>query len=265
MKALLWTVLNALQWLGVALWTALWTSLAIVAVALTRRPHVGLVLARRVWSPVILGIGGVRFELRGGEHVAGGGPFFLACNHQSFIDIPLLFRALPVDLRFVAKRELRNVPFLGWYMAAMGMVFVDRYRLRSGAAGVDAASALLRAGATVLSFPSGTRRRPDEPQGWKAAAFAPAISAQAPVVPVAILGTAGLLSRGARLRPGHAVLWIGEPIPTVGLALDAREEIARRAERAVTEMLAALAINAGEGSVVAASAALDAGRASLPL
>jgi 1-acyl-sn-glycerol-3-phosphate acyltransferase len=261
MKAMLWTVLNALQWLGVALWTALWTSVAIVASALARRPHVGLVLARRVWSPVILKIGRVDYEVRGDERLAGGGPFFLACNHQSFIDIPLLFRALPVNLRFVAKRELRKVPFLGWYMDAMGMVFVDRHSLRSGAAGVDAAAGLLRAGACVLSFPSGTRRRPDEPQGWKPAAFAPAIAAGAPVVPVAILGSEELLSRGARLRPGHATVWVGEPIPTAGLPVGAREQVALRAERAVTDMLAALGAEADSEPV----ATLRSVRATIPL
>lgn len=264
MKAFLWGAVNVLQWLAVALWTTLWTSVAIVASALTRRPHVGLLLARRAWSPVILKIGGVSYELVGGERLAGGGPFFFASNHQSFIDIPLLFRTLPVDLRFVAKRELRSVPFLGWYMAAMGMVFIDRHRLRSGAAGVDAVAALLRAGQSVLSFPSGTRRRPDEPQGWKPAAFAPAIAAGARVVPVAILGTEGLLGRGARLRPGKATLWVGEPIPTIGLTMEAREELARRAESALVEMLSALGASLRH-QADATSAAPHGEHASIPL
>jgi 1-acyl-sn-glycerol-3-phosphate acyltransferase len=237
MKAFLWGALNFLQWLLVAVWTVVWTSVAIVAVALTRRKEVGLALARRIWAPVILEIGFVGVEIRGLERLDPRRHWFFASNHQSFIDIPVLFRLLPFPLRFVAKRELRKVPFMGWYMEAMGMVFVDRQRRTSGAAGIDAVTVLLREGASVLSFPAGTRRRPDEPQGWKAAAFAPALAAGVPVVPVAVLGTQDLLERGFRLRPGHARVAVGQPIETAGLPLTARDEIARRAEAQVVEML----------------------------
>jgi 1-acyl-sn-glycerol-3-phosphate acyltransferase len=241
MKPFLWFVVNTAQWLLVALWTMIWTSIAMVAAAITRHPDIGLALARHAWSRTTLRIGGVRLDVHGREQVAIGRPCLLACNHQSFVDIPVLFRALPVDLRFVAKHELRSVPFLGWYMEAMGMVFVDRRRRRSGAAGVDAVTTLLRTGACVLSFPAGTRRRPDEPQGFKAAAFAPAVAAGVPVVPVALYGERDMLARGWRLRPGLVRVVVCEPIETAGLALDARDDIARRAEAAVTAVLEQLA------------------------
>src|SRR5262245_17665001 len=124
MKPLLWAVTNALQWLFIALWTVIWTSVAMVAATLTRSPRVGLVLARRVWAPPIIKVCGTRLEVVGADRIDPRRAWFFACNHQSFGDIPFLFRALPADLRFVAKRELRDVPFMGWYMESMGMVFV---------------------------------------------------------------------------------------------------------------------------------------------
>ena len=240
MKRLLWAVVNLLQWLFIAFWTVIWTSIAVAAKVVTRRTHWSLAMARRCWAPPINRVCMVDLEVMGAERLDPGRAWFLACNHLSFADIPMLFRGLPVDLRFVAKRELRAVPFMGWYMEAMGMVFVDRKRRKSGAESVDAVTALLRGGASVLSFPAGTRRAPDEPQAWKPAAFAPALAAGVPVVPVAIWGTRELLPPGFGLRPGPARVMVGEPIPTAGLPLEAREEVARQAEAAVTAMLAQL-------------------------
>lgn len=255
MKRLAWAVVNVLQWLFIALWTVMWTPVAVAVCAVTRRPHIGLAMARRIWAPAVMRVSGSRIETIGAAALDPRRPWFLACNHQSFADIPFLFRALPLDLRFVAKREMRAVPFMGWYMEAMGMVFVDRKRKRSGAEGVDAVTALLRAGGSVLSFPAGTRRAPGEPQAFKSAAFAPALAAGVPVVPVAVWGTRELLPPGASLRPGPARVMIGEPIPTAGLPVTARDEIARRAEAAVTAMLAQLSgAAAGESVPIGAGA-----------
>ena len=241
MKRLVWAVVNALQWLLMAVCTVVLTSIAVAATVVTRSTHAGLAMARRCWAPALIRICMVDLEVFGAEKLDPGRAWFLACNHESFADIPMLFSGLPVDLRFVAKRELRSVPFMGWYMEAMGMVFVDRRRRKSGAEGIDAVTALLRAGGSVLSFPAGTRRAPGEGQAFKAAAFAPALLAGVPVVPVAVHGTHALLPPGASLRPGPARVMVGEPIPTAGLPLAARDEVARQAEAAVTAMLAQLA------------------------
>jgi 1-acyl-sn-glycerol-3-phosphate acyltransferase len=218
-------------------------------------PHLGLALARHVWAPPIIRVCGVRLEVHRADRLDPRRAWFLACNHESFGDIPILFGALPVDLRFVAKQELRAVPFLGWYMEAMGMVFVERRRRSSGVASVDATTALLRSGASVVSFPAGTRRRGRERLAFKAAAFAPALAAEIPVVPVAVYGTQILLPPGARLRPGSAHVTVGEPIPTAGLPVTARDEVARRAEASVADMLSQLERVAAAASLGSAALA----------
>jgi 1-acyl-sn-glycerol-3-phosphate acyltransferase len=203
-------------------------------------------MARHCWAPPNIRVCMVDLKVIGAERLDRRRAWFLASNHQSFADIPMLFR-LPVNLRFVAKRELRAVPFMGWYMEAMGMVFVDRKRRKSGAEGVDAVTALLRSGASVLSFPAGTRRAPGAAHVWKPAAFAPAIQAGVPVVPIAVWGTREVLPPGFSLRPGPVRIMVGEPIPTAGQSIEARETLARQAEAAVAAMLAQLdAAMAGE-------------------
>jgi 1-acyl-sn-glycerol-3-phosphate acyltransferase len=240
MRAFLSGALNLLRWSFIGAWTVLWTSVAMLLVGVTRRPGIGLAMARRIWAPGAQFATRTRVVAEGAERLTRDRAWFIACNHSSFADIPILFTALPVDLRFVAKQQLRRVPFMGWYMAAMGMVFVDRERRSSAAAGIDAVATVLRQGGAVLSFPAGTRRRPGEPQRFKSAAFAPALLTGTPVVPVAVRGTADRLPPGGRFHPGTCRVRVGEPIPTAGLPVDARDELARRAEAAVEALLAEL-------------------------
>jgi len=82
-------------------------------------------MAKRLWAPPLFRAAGVRLEVSGSEHLDPARACLYAANHQSIFDIPALFVALPVPLRFVARADLRGIPFLGWYMSAMGMVFVS--------------------------------------------------------------------------------------------------------------------------------------------
>jgi 1-acyl-sn-glycerol-3-phosphate acyltransferase len=251
----LWFACNLVQWLFIAAWTVLWTSVAVLLSAITGRRGLGLTMARRIWAPAIVrGAGGRLEAVLGTERLAARRAYFFACNHQSFGDIPVLFWSLPVNVRFVAKQELRGVPFLGWYMQAMGMVFVDRKRKRSGAQSIDAAALLLRQGQSVLSFPGGTRR-PGARQAWKPAALAAALTSGAPIVPVAVHGTSSVLPAGRpRLRPAPIRVMIGEPIETTGLTLADREAVTRQAEEAVQAMLTQLAAEAADAAHAAVRA-----------
>ena len=108
-----------------------WISLALVLLLVTRSRRLPLAMARTIWAPGLLAISMSRVEVLGRERVDFSRPHILVANHRSQIDICALFVAAPVPLHFIVKEELRRVPFLGWYIAAMGMIFVDR-RARVG-------------------------------------------------------------------------------------------------------------------------------------
>jgi 1-acyl-sn-glycerol-3-phosphate acyltransferase len=166
--------------------------------------------------------------------------YFFAANHQSWIDIPALFTALPFPLLFLAKLELGRVPFLGWYMEAMGMVLVDRSDRVESARRVSRIAERLRQGWSVASFPEGSRTRDGRVQRFKRAAFAAAIEAGVPVVPVAVAGAGKVLPPdGFRARAGRIRVVIGTPIPTAGLTRDDRGDLARRVQTEVENLLAA--------------------------
>jgi len=240
----LWLPLNLVQALYTLGWSALWITIALVAAAFAG-PRPALALARRVWAPGLLAGAGARLEVRGLGEIDLARPHLFVANHQSWIDIPALFRALPVPLHFLAKRELAAVPLLGWYIRAMGMVFVDRQDPRHGRATVNRAAALLAAGKSVLSFPEGTRSRDGRLRPFKPGTFGAAIEAGADVVPVAIRGSGDVLPAGGfRVRPGTIAVRFGRPIMLVGEAGASRRELAQAAERAIRE-LSEERVNAG--------------------
>jgi 1-acyl-sn-glycerol-3-phosphate acyltransferase len=230
--------INALRVAAALAWTGGCIMAALVATAFWRRRRPGLELARRVWSPVVLRLAGARLEVEGRERLDPSRAYFFAGNHQSWLDGPALFMALPMPVLFLAKQELARVPFVGRYLASMGMVFVDRAHRQQMGRTVGQTAALLREGWSVLAFPEGTVTPDGRVLPFKTSTFAAAVDAGAPVVPVALVGTGRVLPiDGLRLHPGPIRVSIGEPISTAGLARGDRGELARRVQREVEAMM----------------------------
>jgi len=232
-------VANAFQLAFTLLWSAACITAALAVLALTRRQTAPLAMARRLWAPGLLGGAGARVEAEGAAELDRASAYVFASNHQSMIDIPALFVALPAPLRFVVKAELRSVPFLGWYIAAMGMVFVDRAGQRKAVRSMRRVPEILRAGESVACFPEGTRSRDGTIRPFKGGPFLMAIEAGVPVVPVALIGTGTVLpAEGFRVRPGVIRVRVGRPIPTAGLSASERGELARRVRDEVEHLYA---------------------------
>jgi len=236
---LLWLPVNAIQGLYTVLLTAVGITIALAITLVVRRPGPALWMARRVWAPGLLRGAGARLTVTGLERLDPTRPALLVANHQSWIDIPALFRAVPGPLLFLAKSELAGVPFLGAYIRAMGMVFVDRSNVRRASRSVGRAAELLGQGCFLVSFPEGTRSCDGRPGPFRSGGFGAALESGADVVPVALVGPARVLPRdGFRVRPGRIEVRIGHPIATAGLEPGARAALARRAEAAVRALLA---------------------------
>jgi 1-acyl-sn-glycerol-3-phosphate acyltransferase len=153
------------------------------------------------------------------------------------IEICALFTAVPVPLRFMLKASLGRVPFLGWYTKAMGMVLLRRGDAVDIARQLDRAAALLREGHSLAAFPEGTRSRDGSVRPFKSGTFRAAIEAGVPVVPVAIEGSGRVMPPDSfRIRPGRIRLAFGPAIETEGLGLECRQDLARRARAAVSEL-----------------------------
>jgi len=169
--------------------------------------------AARLWSRLMLAAVGARVDYEGLERLDPRRPYVFIANHQSSVDIWVLLAALPLTVRFVAKRELRNVPVIGWALSASGSIFVDRADRGRAIGSLRGAAERVRAGVSVILFAEGTRSRDGDLLPFKKGPFHVALQAGVPVVPIAICGSGDVLpARSLRVRPGPVFVRLLEPI-----------------------------------------------------
>ncbi len=230
-------LLNAAQAVFLVLWSVLWISLALVLTLLTLNRSVPLAMARRFWAPALIWAAGCTLRVDPLPGIDWDKPHVFVMNHQSMFDIPCAFAALPVNLRFVAKKVLKFVPFLGWYMWLTGMIFVNRSKRSSAVRSLSAAGARVRAGASILAFPEGTRSVDGGILPFKKGAVMLALEAGVPIVPVAIEGSGDALpSGGFRLRPTEVRLKVGTPISTASWSVEQRDQLVSAVREAVSAL-----------------------------
>jgi 1-acyl-sn-glycerol-3-phosphate acyltransferase len=189
------------------------------------------------WARMILKTVGMRVKVEGLEHIHPSQPAIYAANHLSAADIPVLLGCLPVQFRIMAKKELFRYPFLGWHLKRSGQIAIDPGDARASLRSLNHASQSLRKGTPLVVFPEGGRSQTGQLQKFMGGAFYVAIRAQAPVVPIAIVGTYELLPMNSfHVRPGTVQMIIGEPIPTKGLHVRDMDKLADQVREVIAEM-----------------------------
>ena len=161
-------------------------------------------------------------RVTGRDHIARDRSYVFMSNHQSHMDIPVLYASLPVPtLRMVAKTELFGIPILGRAMRAAGFVEVDRGNRGQAVASLRRAQDTLESGVSIWIAPEGSRTRDGRLGALKKGGFHLAVGTRTPIVPVAVSGTYQVLPPGTRsTRKGMPVdVVIGEPISVEGKSL----------------------------------------------
>jgi 1-acyl-sn-glycerol-3-phosphate acyltransferase len=191
--------------------------------------HIGVGLA--------LGLAGIRYRVRGREHIPRNTAVVFCSNHESNVDPPVLFQALHKRLHVLFKAELTRLPVLGAVMVAGGFVPVERDRREASMASIDRAAESIRSGNSFLIFPEGTRSRTSELLPFKKGGFIMAIKAKAPIVPVAVSGGRSAMQKGSWLvRPVMVDVRIGEPVETAGYSLDDRDQLIEVVRERIEEL-----------------------------
>lgn len=228
---------NIFQWLGFCFWSLFWMSSAIIYGTLFRNPNRILGWARNYWASGLVWLARCTLVRHPGFVPEPGKPYIFAMNHQSLFDIVAAFVAIPVNIRFIAKKSLRGIPFLGWYMRAAGMVFIDRKNHSEAVRSLDEACQKIRDGANILVYPEGTRSEDGRVMSLKKGPFVMAIQAGVPIVPVAINGAQHLLRRDSiLLHPARVDIVIGQPIATAGLSHDDRYALMEKVRSSLIDL-----------------------------
>jgi 1-acyl-sn-glycerol-3-phosphate acyltransferase len=182
----------------------------------------------------------IEVRVHGVDAIDWSAPCVVMANHQSYLDVLALYRALPRIFGFVAKKQLFSVPFFGGVMRAVGCVPVDRRKQVEAMSSMSEAARMVAAGSTIAVFPEGTRSDGDRIAPLKKGPFYLAQLAAVPTVPVGIRGTAALMPRrNTGIRGGVIEVYAGSPLPPVPMDdKPAREALIRRVRADLSELAA---------------------------
>lgn len=192
----------------------------------------------RVWARACVAAAGGSLTVRGLENLPDPHTAVYAANHTSYMDIPVVFSSLPFQFRILAKKELWQWPFIGWYLNRSGQIPIDAENPGGALSSLGAGVKALRAGMPLFVFPEGSRTPDGELKEFLAGAAFLAIRAQTPLVPIALSGVYDLLPIHTRhFYPCPMTLAIGKPIPTAGLTMRQADELTNQLRAAIAAML----------------------------
>lgn len=142
-----------------------------------------------------------RIKYSGKENRRKGQRYIIVANHQSMLDIALMYK-LPNVFRWVSKREVLKIPFIGWLLSLHGDVLIKRGSAASAKQMITACRKWLDKGVDIAIFPEGTRAKDGKVHDFKEGAFLLAKMAKTAILPVVLNGSYEVLPpKGMSLKP----------------------------------------------------------------
>ncbi len=173
----------------------------------------------KLWSRIIIRMMLLPVKVEGRENLQKGQSYVFVANHQGAFDIFLIYGYLNRNFKWMMKRSLRQVPFVGAACAAAHHIFVDKRGPSKIRETYDKAHETLQGGMSLVVFPEGARTFTGHMGTFKRGAFMLADDLQLPVVPLTINGSFNVMPR---MRDMKWVLWhplrltIHRPINPIG-------------------------------------------------
>jgi len=191
----------------------------------------------RWWGALALRVAGVRVRLHNVERMQTGAPRIFVSNHVSWFDVWVLAAVLP-RYKFVGKAELFRIPIFGRAARTAGMIAIERENRKSAFESYRVAAERIRAGASVVVFPEGTRGRTYALRPFKKGPFVLAVAAGVPIVPTIVHGTLEVMRRDSfRVRSGVVDIHFLEPIDTDGLTYEDRNRLSHAAWQSMADAM----------------------------
>ena len=219
-----------------------------ILVTLTRDQRRAANLVHR-GARMMLAAAGVPVEILGGEILqqrAKTGPWIFAPNHSSYLDVLVMLAFMPPDVRYVAKGEIRGMPFMGTLAGRSGHFAFDRSDPQARIRQAEEVNTALRKGESVVIFPEGTFTASAGIRPFQLGAFKAAVDTQRPICAVSVRGARQVLRDKTILpRPGHVTLTFSPPIAPNPEAGNDWHEIVRLRD-ATRETIA---LNSGEALI----------------
>lgn len=178
------------------------------------------------WARCIAAVAFMSPTIHNRDVFDSGQSYVIVANHQSAMDIILVYGWLGVDFRWVMKQEVRKIPVMGYACYRIGHVFINRRSTSSALKSLEAAKQKICNGTSVFFFPEGTRSNSSDLLPFKRGAFKMALDLQLPILPVTLIDmNRSLPNRTINLQPANVGMQFHAPIPAAGLSEDDLPEL----------------------------------------
>lgn len=180
-------------------------------------PHVWGYYPGKIWSQLFCYVLLIPVKVVGHPEVLDKTSYVFVANHQGSFDIFLIYGFLGRNFKWMMKKSLRKIPFVGKACESAGHIFVDRSSPKKVLATMRQAESSLKDGVSLVVFPEGARTFTGHMGYFKRGAFQLADELQLEVVPVTIDGSFEILPRtGKWIHRHRMILTIHDPIPPKG-------------------------------------------------
>lgn len=150
-----------------------------------------------IWGRLFCLVFLIPVRVNGRENIEKGRSYVMVSNHQSAYDIFSLYGHIGVKFKWMIKKEILRIPFVGWACKSAGFIFVDRESAVNSAASMKEAKSCLVGGMSLLVFPEGTRTRTGEMGRFKRGSFKIAADLGLQILPITLNGCFDVLPSGA--------------------------------------------------------------------
>lgn len=167
----------------------------------------------RIWGRFICRVLLLPVKVEGTERIDKNQCYIFVANHQSMFDIFLMLGFLGHEFRWMMKKELANIPVVGFACKCAGFICINRTSKRSIAESMNKADNILKEQKSLAMFAEGTRTRDGKVGAFKRGAFKLAEEFGLPIVPISLNGCYEVMPKGryiARFYPMRLV--VHEPI-----------------------------------------------------
>ncbi|MDR1224469.1 MAG: 1-acyl-sn-glycerol-3-phosphate acyltransferase [Tannerella sp.] len=150
-----------------------------------------------LWSRMACALSLCPVTVKGRENIKKGQSYVFVGNHQSAYDIFVIYGFLGAPIKWMMKKTLAKIPFVGYACRMAGFIFVDNSSARSAQKSVIEAERKLKHGRSLVIFPEGARTPDGHLRRFKKGAYQIAVDRQLPIIPITLNGPYKVLCIGS--------------------------------------------------------------------
>ncbi|CCH58605.1 hypothetical protein TBLA_0A08150 [Henningerozyma blattae CBS 6284] len=198
--------------------SALYGTIASIVLNVIGKKHLSQWATARFYYNLVKYVLGIEIRVINEDILTKHVPCIFVSNHQSTLDILMLGRMFPKGCTVTAKKSLKYIPFLGWFMALSGTYFLERSSREKSVATLNKGlEDVKRKKQSLWIFPEGTRSYSQDLiiAPFKKGAFHLAQQGKLPIVPIVVSNTSTVVaSKWKVFNRGEIVVKVLPPMAT---------------------------------------------------